>query len=147
MRIFARTLALSFSACSVIALLLALARAHRNVPVHARGFRALGGTLVTGISKDHLLLAVHQAGLCVHANMRLHAEVSGYAKHKIDAGTRPGITGDEHEWITAPEHEVKELHRARAKMDETLLLQIHLVWHQLKRQGVAVARCTVQRLI
>ena len=125
------------------------------------------GTLVTGISKDHLLLAVqqavslghiinigrraddgmHQARLCVHANVRLHAEVSGYARHEIDAGARPGITGDEHERITAPEHEVKELHCACAKMDETLLLQIHQVWHQLKRQGVAVARCTVERLM
>ena len=45
-------------------------------------------------------------------------------------------------------------------MDETLLPQIHQVWqanmqvygadkvwHQLKRQGVAVARCTVERLM
>ena len=53
-----------------------------------------------------------------------------------------------------------ELRCVRAKMDETLLPQIHQVWranmqvygadkiwHQLKRQGVAVARCTVERLM
>ena len=53
-----------------------------------------------------------------------------------------------------------ELRCARAKRDETLLPQIHQVWqanmqvygadkvwHQLKRQGVAVARCTVERLM
>ena len=53
-----------------------------------------------------------------------------------------------------------ELRCAPTKMDETLLPQIHQVWqanmqvygadkvwHQLKRQGVAVARCTVERLM
>ena len=62
-------------------------------------------------------------------------------------GARPGITSDERE-------------RVQAEIDETLLLKIHQVWqanipvcgadkvwHQLKRQGVAVARCTVKRLM
>jgi hypothetical protein len=53
-----------------------------------------------------------------------------------------------------------ELRCARAKQDETLLPQIHQVWqnnmqvygadkvwHQLNREGVAVARCTVERLM
>ena len=53
-----------------------------------------------------------------------------------------------------------ELRCARAKQDETLLPQIHRVWqnnmqvygadkvwHQLNREGVAVARCTVERLM
>ena len=53
-----------------------------------------------------------------------------------------------------------ELRCARAKQDATLLPQIHQVWqnnmqvygadkvwHQLNREGVAVARCTVERLM
>ena len=33
-------------------------------------------------------------------------------KHEVDAGARPGVTGDEHERIKALEREVKELRRA-----------------------------------
>ena len=74
---------------------LAFARSHRNVPIHARRFRPLAGALVTGIGKHDLLFAmqqavslghivdvgrraddgVHQAGICVHANVRFHSEV------------------------------------------------------------------------
>ena len=35
-----------------VLLLLAFARPHGNVPIHACGFRALGGPLITGISKQ-----------------------------------------------------------------------------------------------
>ena len=73
----------------------ALARAHGHVPIHARGLCSLAGTKVARIGKHHVLLAmqqamtlrdivdigssaddgVHQARLCVHVNMRLHAKV------------------------------------------------------------------------
>ena len=71
------------------------ARAHGNVPVHARGFWPLDRSLVTGIRKHHSFLTmqqgmalrdivdigccaydgVHQTRLCVDTNVRLHAEV------------------------------------------------------------------------
>ena len=74
---------------------LALARPHGNVPIHARGFRALGSSLITGISKHDGLFAVqqsvslghvvdvgrcsddgvHKARICVDSDMRLHAKV------------------------------------------------------------------------
>ena len=41
-------------------LLLALARAHGNVPVHARGLIALGCTLIARVSKDNSLLPIQQ---------------------------------------------------------------------------------------
>lgn len=60
----------------------------------------------------------------------------------------------------AAQQRTPELLCARAKQDETLLPQIHQVWqnnmqvygadkvwHQLNREGVAVARCTVERLM
>ena len=68
-------------------------------------------------------------------------------KREVEVGARPGITSDERK-------------RVQAKIDETLLPKIHQVWqanipvcgadkvwHQLKRQGVAVACCTVKRLM
>ena len=78
-----------------VPLLLAFARAHSNVPVHARGLISLGRTLVTRVSEDNLLLpmqqcmslghivdvgsgaddGVHQAGISVHADVAFHAEV------------------------------------------------------------------------
>jgi len=73
----------------------ALARTHGHVPVHAGGFRSLAGSLVTRIGKHHGLLtmqqavalghivdvgcgtddSVHQARICIHTNVRLHAKV------------------------------------------------------------------------
>jgi putative transposase len=60
----------------------------------------------------------------------------------------------------AAQQRTPELRCARAKKDATLLPQIHQVWqnnmqvygadkvwHQLNREGVAVARCTVERLM
>ena len=60
----------------------------------------------------------------------------------------------------AAQQRTPELRCARAKKDATLLPQIHRVWqnnmqvygadkvwHQLHREGVAVARCTVERLM
>lgn len=60
----------------------------------------------------------------------------------------------------AAQQRIPELRCARAKQDATLLPQIHQVWqnnmqvygadkvwHQLNREGVAVARCTVERLM
>ena len=60
----------------------------------------------------------------------------------------------------AAQQRTPELRCARAKQDATLLPQIHQVWqnnmqvygadkvwHQLNREGVAVARCTVERLM
>ena len=43
-----------------VPLLLAFARAHSNVPVHARGLISLGRTLVTRVSEDNLLLPMQQ---------------------------------------------------------------------------------------
>ena len=51
-----------------VLLLLALAGAHGHVPVHARCIRPLGSALITGIGKDHRLLAMQQRmalGRCV----------------------------------------------------------------------------------
>ena len=73
----------------------ALARTHGHVPVHAGGLRSLAGSLVTRIGKHHGLLtmqqavalghivdvgcgtddSVHQARICIHTNVRLHAKV------------------------------------------------------------------------
>lgn len=60
----------------------------------------------------------------------------------------------------AAQQRTPELRCARAKQDAALLPQIHQVWqsnmqvygadkvwHQLNREGVAVARCTVERLM
>jgi hypothetical protein len=38
----------------------ALARAHRHMPLHARGFGPLVGSLVAGISKDHSFFTMQQ---------------------------------------------------------------------------------------
>jgi GalNAc-alpha-(1->4)-GalNAc-alpha-(1->3)-diNAcBac-PP-undecaprenol alpha-1,4-N-acetyl-D-galactosaminyltransferase len=73
----------------------ALAGAHGHMPIHTCGLRAFGRSLVTGISKHHLLLSMqqamalrdivdvgsrtndgmHQARISVHADVGFHAEV------------------------------------------------------------------------
>jgi hypothetical protein len=78
-----------------VLLLLSFARSHSNMPIHACGFRALGGTLITGISKHNGLFAVqqavslghivdvgcgaddgvHQAGIGIDPDMRFHSKV------------------------------------------------------------------------
>ena len=74
---FARTLVLSFSACSfnarqgVCLCALAFAQSHCNVPTHACRFRPLAGALVTDIGKHHRLLTMRQTVPQGHASWTL----------------------------------------------------------------------------
>lgn len=77
----------------------ALARLHRDMPLRAQGFFAFVHAPIPSIAEGHRLLAmqqraglrhivdvggrgdhrVHEARLCIHTNVRLHAEVPGVA--------------------------------------------------------------------
>lgn len=81
-------------------------------------------------------------------------------RSEIDSGTPDGMSLNERERMKALERENKELRRARSQGDEGLMAKIERVWQanmqvygvrkvwlQLQREGIAVACCTVERLI
>ena len=63
-------------------------------------------------------------------------------KHEVDTGIRDGVPTAERERIKALEREVKELRQANFQV-----YGADKVWRQLQREGIQVARCTVERLM